>query len=228
MLHHRKRTKIAFITSLLGIAVLGMATNAFLREKTAQNSDASDSVADQPAPQTTSDTVKSTTTPDQQTETNTAASVQQESAAQPTESQQSVDGVAVTYPNGPSLIVPTPWLYSFSTENGVATLNFGTQNFSRDNPYAATMRADAFGYIVPEESAPTEAIGALLDEQTVTTKSGEAVVIRRYSTLVGDATLVQAVATFTSGTSHYTAIFYTDIGNDNQLVLFTTLIASVS
>ena len=226
MLHHRKRTKVAFITSMLGIAVLGVATNAFLREKMTQDGDTRAVVAEQSTPDVAANTTQAASVTEKKSET-VAASVQQDAAKEPTETQKTVSGVAVTFPDGPSLTVPTPWLYSVTTENGVVTLNFGTQNFSPENPYAATMRADAFGYIVPEESAPTEAIGTQLDEQVVTLQSGDTVTIQRYSALVGDVTLVQAVATFPSGTTRYTAIFYTDINNDNQLTLFTDLISSV-
>lgn len=226
MLHHRKRTKVAFITSIFGIAVLGVATNAFLREKMVQDGDTKEVITEQSTPLIEDDMTQTVTDTEKQSET-VAASVQQDAAEEPAEAQKTVSGVAVTYPDGPTLTVPTPWLYSFTTENGVVTLNFGTQNFSPENPYSATMRADAFGYIVPEESAPTEAIGTQLDEQTVTLQSGDAVTIQRYGALVGDTTLVQAVATFPLGTARYTAIFYTDIGNDNQLTLFADLIASV-
>lgn len=227
MIHHRKRTQLAYLTTLLGIGVLAVALNAFLQRQPALSPNANAVVANEAAPT-------------QPTETKTAAAVNKTPEASKTpasttvaptpasDQPASLSGSEVAYPSGPKLVIPSPWVYSFSTENGVSVLNFGTQQFSESNPYNASMKTDASGYFGPETIAPSEAAGPLTNEQTVTLAGGGEATIRTYSTQIGEDILNQYVANITVNGQTYSAIFYTDTTNADHIDRFTKLVGSVT
>lgn len=231
MLHHRKRTKLAYLLTFVGILVLAMATNAFLQQDDgAQDQIASESSKTEiagiggdeeglPSTITTGSNVSADPAPD-----SAGTEVQSDGAT----TTAAVEGESVVYPGGPTVVIPSTWHYAFSSENGVNVLSFGTQNFTPESPYSATMQSDASGYIVPSTAAPSEAVGPLVDEKTVRTQSGQEVNIRTYATAIDDVVLNQSIATFTVGETSYAALLYADSTNTEQHERFILLLQSIS
>jgi|GEM_PF-6301740 len=228
MIHHRKRTKFAFLLSMLGIAVLVVSTNAFLRQKKNEDPTNQTAVDSSTPPTTVSD--NSTTTAAAVSGNDTATPPTQPTSEEVTAANPpaEVAGSEVVFPGGPKLIVPTPWVYSYSLENGTEVLNFGTQQFSESNPYSAALKADASGYFGPETVAPTEAIGPQSNEQKITLTDGSEAVVRTFSADIEGSVLDQLVATVPWDGRIYSAIFYTSANNTDQIERFSQLIKTVT
>lgn len=226
MIHHRKRTKIAFLLSIIAIVVLAVATNGVLQQKNTPMS-----YKNQPTTPSTNTVTNETVSEAASVKSPSSeeiTTIQEPDVSPPPEQPAAATGSEVLYPSGPKLTVPTPWVYSFTTENSGTVLNFGTQQFTESNPYNSTLIADASGYFGPESITPTEAIGPLSDEQIIPLTTGGEVTVRTFTADVQGTVLDQVVAVISWNGQMYGAVLYTAAQNTDQVSRFMQLVGSIA
>lgn len=231
MARHRRRRTAALLLALVGVGVLAVATNRFLLTKKEPKTEALATSVPVAASDTGVSASSSPAAANTPTKTDTKTTSNTAAAVPPATSTASVTvaptGNKVGLPDNISVVMPNGWVYSNTDEGGVWSFNFGNKQFSQESPYDPAIKEDASGYLGPDSLAPSEAAGPQTDSTTVSLSDSQTIIVKTYSTVVGDNTVDQLMANFTLKGKSYVAVLYTNDANSEQKQRFIELVRSI-
>lgn len=235
MTKRRRRIKVIIYTVLILVLAVGipLTINRLMDNKDdSEPSDINTRVASKI--EELEGSIKNDTNDGQQEDVETAVPIDQaaevvEPEIAPAEpSEPPVDGKPVLAPPGYTITIPTKWYYSFVNEGDYQSLNFGSQLFGPDNPYNTNMVNDYYGYVVPASVIPTEAIGALVSADSITTNNQQSVEKKTFTTKLTDVgEITQIIYKFQVSGTDYGLVFYSSSNNSDQLRLIDPVVKTI-